>query len=191
MIESNSKIDQRICQVPETQTGFFQPLVADHQFPVGVLPGEGAFHFVAFAVRIPIEPAIQPSDGHGRLRVAAVGADDRNQPLAFDERLIVFGIKPAIQSEAGALQIHADPTGELSQRGEGLGKDSTVVLIHGPDRDRSQDEAMIVRNGYFFFVLLVLVARVANPRSPFLTTVLLPSPWSRLRPRAPVKTGMA
>ena len=179
MIESNPKVDQRIGQVPEAQAGRFQALIADHQLPVGVLPAEGTFHFIPFAVGVPIEPAIQASDRDRRLSVAAVGADDWNQPLACNELLVVFGIKPGIQSEARSLQIDSDPARELPQLAERLGEDSAVVLIDGSHRDRPQDEAVIVRDGHLFFAFLVLVARVADPCSPFLTTVLLPSPWSK------------
>src|ERR1043166_7428256 len=40
---------------------------------------------------------------------------------------------------------------------------------------------MIVSHGDDLLALLMLVARVANPIAPFLATVLVPSPWSRLR----------
>jgi hypothetical protein len=39
---------------------------------------------------------------------------------------------------------------------------------------------MVIRDGDDFLAFLVLVARVANPITPFFATVLVSSPWSTL-----------
>jgi len=50
------------------------------------------------------------------------------------------------------------------------------MVVNGLDGEGPQDEAMIVNDGKLFVAFLVFVARVADPRAPFFTTMFEPSP---------------
>ena len=60
---------------------------------------------------------------------------------------------------------------------QGFGENNGVVLVDGFDRDRPEDEAVIIDDRELFFALLVFMSRVAGAFAPFFTTVLEPSPW--------------
>jgi hypothetical protein len=51
------------------------------------------------------------------------------------------------------------------------------VLVDGFDRDRTEDEAVVVNDRELFFPFLVFMTGVAEAFTPFFTTVLEPSPW--------------
>ena len=50
------------------------------------------------------------------------------------------------------------------------------MLIDGLNRDRTDDEAVIVDDRQLFFTFLVFMSGIAEALAPFLTTVLEPSP---------------
>lgn len=60
---------------------------------------------------------------------------------------------------------------------QGLWENNGVVLVDRFDRGRTEDEAVIVNDRQLFFPFLMFMAGVANALTPFLTTVLEPSPW--------------
>ena len=51
------------------------------------------------------------------------------------------------------------------------------MLVDGFDRNRPEDEAVIIDDRELFFALLVFMSRVAEVIAPVFTTVLEPSPW--------------
>jgi hypothetical protein len=60
---------------------------------------------------------------------------------------------------------------------QGLWENNRVVLVDGFDRERTEDEAVVVTDGELFFPFLVFMTGGADAFAPFLTTVLEPSPW--------------
>jgi hypothetical protein len=60
---------------------------------------------------------------------------------------------------------------------QGLWENNGVVVVDRFDRDRTEDEAVIVNDRQLFFPFLMFMAGVADALAPFLTTVLEPSPW--------------
>jgi len=177
MVKSNAKVDHGIGQQAEAFTDFFEPIIADDQFAVGVLPTKSPFHFVTLLVELTVEPAELASDGDGLLGVSGVRINHRDQPMLFDQGFVLLGIKPGIQGQSGSLEIQADALSKLPQVSEGFGQDHHVMVVDGLDGEGSQDEAMIVDDGKLFVAFLVFVARVADAGPPFFTTMFEPSPW--------------
>lgn len=67
-------------------------------------------------------------------------------------------------------------SGEVHQCSQGFWQNDGVLLIDRFNRDWPNDKAVVVYDGQFFVPFLVLMAGVANPKAPFFTTVLEPSP---------------
>src|SRR5215475_5776601 len=80
--------------------------------------------------------------------------------------------------QIGSSKIQTDRFGHTFQGFEPLRQQHQVRLIDGSHRERRQHIAMVVSHGDDLLALLVFVTRVAKPVSPFLATVLVPSPWS-------------
>ena len=120
----------------------------------------------------PLAPAL------GRLAVAQIFCDVRNQPRIENALPIVRRIKAAIEIEIGTSEAQPNLFGHLLQRLQALRQQGHIRFIHGSDRQGSQDIAVVVDDRDDFLTLLMFVARVANPIAPFLATVLVPSPCS-------------
>ena len=133
MAKCNAKVDHGIGQQAEAFADFFEPIIADDQFAVGVLPTKSAFHFETLSVDLTVEPAELASNGDGLLGVSGVRINHRDKPVFFDEGFVFLGIKPRIQGQSGALEIQADALSKLHQVGEGFSKDHSVMLIDGLD----------------------------------------------------------
>lgn len=74
------------------------------------------------------------------------------------------------------MQVDIQVLRERHELGQRFREKEGIMLVHRLDRDRPQDEAVIVNNGQLFCPLLVLVPRIAEAFAPFLTTMSEPSP---------------
>ena len=77
------------------------------------------------------------------------------------------------------MQVDVQVLRERHELGQRFRENEGIMLVHRLDRDRTQDEAVIIHNGQLFFPFLVLVPRIAEAFAPFLTTMLEPSPCRR------------
>src|SRR5215475_2099241 len=94
---------------------------------------------------------------------------------------MVRRIKATIEVERGACEVQTNMFGDLLQGLQPLRQQDHIRLIDGCHRQGSSHRAMVVRDRNDLLALLVFVPRVPNPISPFLATVLVPSPWSTRR----------
>ena len=95
----------------------------------------------------------------------------------LDEEIpIGLRIKAGIQGESGAGYVEAEALGKLGQARETIGQQAGVMDVDGGDGQGAQDKAMIIDDRELLFPFLVFMARIADIRPPFLTTVLEPSP---------------
>ncbi len=97
MVKGNAKVDHGIGQQAEAFTGFFEPIIANNEFAVSILPTKSTFHLVTFAIDLTVKPAELAGNGYGVLGVSGVGINDRDNPMFFDKGFVFFGIKPGIQ----------------------------------------------------------------------------------------------
>ena len=65
---------------------------------------------------------------------------------------------------------------KLRQLCETVGQQERVMDVDRGDSEGAQDKAVIIDKRYLFLPFLVFMARIADARPPFLTTVLEPSP---------------
>ena len=99
MVKCHAKVDHGIGQQPKSFPGFFEPIVADAESAVGILPTKGTFHFIPFSIDCTVEPSELPGKGYRLLCISAVGVHHRDQPIAFDERFVGLGIKAGIKRQ--------------------------------------------------------------------------------------------
>src|SRR5262249_11966573 len=90
------------------------------------------------------------------------------------------GIKTAIEVEIDAFEVQPDLFGYLFQGAQALREQHHVGLVDRRHGDGRYDKTMVVCDGDDFLALLVLVAGVANPITPFFATVFVPSPCRML-----------
>jgi hypothetical protein len=91
---------------------------------------------------------------------------------------MVRGIKASIEIQRGSSKLQTDRLGHPLQGFETLRQQHHVRRMDGRHREWRPHIAMVVRDGNDLLALLVFVTRVPNTVSPFLATVLVPSPWS-------------
>ena len=96
MGKCHAQVDHGIGQQPKPVPGFFEPIVADAESAGGILPPKGPFHLIPFAIDGTVEPSECPGKSYRLRGVSAVGVHDRDQPIAFDERLVGRGITAGI-----------------------------------------------------------------------------------------------
>jgi hypothetical protein len=89
---------------------------------------------------------------------------------------IVLGIKSRVKIQIGSCECQTNRFGDQLQASQTLRQEHHVGCVHWCNWAWRDDITMVVRNGQDLLPLLMLVARVANPISPFLATVLVPSP---------------
>ena len=99
-------------------------------------------------------------------------------PSGWNDVLVLNGIKPRIQRDGRAHPLKVERLSEADQPGQGFGENDAVIAVDGFDTDGASDEAVILVSGDLFFPFLMLVPRVHEAIPPFLTTVLLPSPFT-------------
>src|SRR5215510_7889663 len=64
MVKCHAKVDHGIGQQPKSFPGFFEPIVADAESAVGILPTKGTFHFIPFSIDCTVEPSELPGKGY-------------------------------------------------------------------------------------------------------------------------------
>src|SRR5262249_41521328 len=119
----------------------------------------------------------------GALAVAWVLFDAGDHPRIKNALAIRFGVKAAVEIDISASEVQPDLFGHLLQSGQTLGQQNHVRLIDGCHGQGSQHVAIVVGHSDDLLPFLVLVPRIPNPITPFLATVLVPSPWSTRRSR--------
>lgn len=75
-VECHAKVNHGIREESEPFARFGQPIIADDQLTVRILPAKGAFDLVPFAVDLTIEPAKFPGNCDWLFGVPAVRVDD-------------------------------------------------------------------------------------------------------------------
>jgi hypothetical protein len=90
---------------------------------------------------------------------------------------IVLGIESRVKIQIGSCECQTNRFGDPLQASQPLRQEHHVGCVHWCHWAWRDDIAMVVRNGQDLLPLLMLVARVTDPISPFLATVLVPSPW--------------
>ncbi len=95
-------------------------------------------------------------------------------------RAMVRGIKTCIKIEIRTCQHHTCHVGHALQCVQSIRSKHHIRFIDWSDRKGRQHIAMVVGDNYDFLALLVLLPRVPDAITPFLATVLVPSPCSTL-----------
>src|SRR5215475_15729898 len=121
-----------------------------------------------------IEEPLAPS--LGALAVPGILCDVGDHARIEHALAIVRGIKASVEIQIGSSKLQTDRVSHLLQRLQTLRQQHHVRLIDGSHREWRQHIAMVVSDGDDLLALLVFVTRVTNPVSPFLATVLVPSP---------------
>lgn len=93
-----------------------------------------------------------------------------------EEIAIGLRVKARIQGDGGLGYVEADALGKRGQIREAVRQQAGVMDVDGFDCQGAQDKAVIIDNRELLFAFLVFMARIADGRPPFLTTVLEPSP---------------
>src|SRR5215471_13745078 len=91
------------------------------------------------------------------------------------------GVKAAVEIDISTSEVQSNLFGHLLQRFQALWEQDHDGLIDGRHRDRRQTVALVLYNGDNLLPPLVFLPREPNPITPFLATVLVPSPWSTRR----------
>ena len=78
-----------------------QPIKANDELAIGVLPAESPLDLIAFLIGQAIKPAELLSDRDRLLRVAPVGVNDWFEVVLGEELAIGLRIKAGIQGESG------------------------------------------------------------------------------------------
>jgi hypothetical protein len=123
-------------------------------------------------IKEPLAPSL------GSLAVARILFDVGDQAGIENTLSDVLGIKARVKIQIGSCEVQTDRFSHSLQGFQTLWQQEYVRLIDGSHWEWRQHIAMIVGDGYDFLPLLVLVARIPDAISPFLATVLVPSPCS-------------
>ena len=78
--------------------------------------------------------------------------------MFFDNLMIRLRVKPGIECESGCAEIHSNTMAKGDKIGKCFGQNRCVMLVDGFRRYRSNDEAMIIGDGQFFFTFLVFMS---------------------------------
>jgi hypothetical protein len=107
-----------------------------------------------------VEPPLAPA--LGRLAVAWVFFDVRDQPRIEDRLAIRLGIEPPVEIEIRARELQPCQPGHPPERFETLRKQNRIRGIDRRHRQGSQYIAVVVNDRDDLFALLVLVAGIAD-----------------------------
>src|SRR6266850_4236345 len=141
-----------------------------------ILPGE-----------CPIDASSQGMDGGieeplasslGALAVAGILFDIGDHARIEDQLPIALGIKSRVEIEISPSKVQTDHFGHPLQSFQTLRQQDHIRLIDGSHGEGRQHIAMVVGHGDDLLPLLMFVARIPKAISPFLATVLVPSPCS-------------
>ena len=177
-VESHTEIDHRIRQEATPLADVREPIIADHQLTIRVLPSKGPLNLVAPSIAGSVKPPKLPSNGDGLLGIATVRRDHWFPLLGFDRVPIAFGVKSGVSGQSRSRKIDPKTTRKSNKMRQGFWENDGIVLVDRFDRDRPKHKAVVVYDGHLFFAFLVFMAGVTNAVAPLFTTVLEPSPWS-------------
>ena len=178
-VEGHAKVHHGLREESEPLARFGQPIIADDQLAGRILPAKGAFDLVPFAVDLTIEPAIFPGKRDWLLGVPAVRVDDGTSAVSPEALLLRLGVNASVEGQCGSMQVEIQVLRKRHELGQRFREHESIMLVHRLDRDRTQDEAVMVNHGQLFFPFLGLVPRRAEAFAPFLTTRLEPPPGRR------------
>jgi hypothetical protein len=115
--------------VTEPRARFFQPLVAYDKAAVGILPAEGLFHLVAFAIGFSIKPPTHPRNSDRLLGIAAIGVNHGDEPSVSHGGFVVFGVESRVERYLRAFEEETDIRGKAKTRLQGLGENNRVIPV--------------------------------------------------------------
>ncbi len=78
--------------------------------------------------------------------------------MCFDKLMIRLRIKPRIQRQGGCAQIQPNTMTKSKKTRKDLGQNRCIMCVDRFRRYRSDDKAMIIGDGQFFFTFLVFVS---------------------------------
>src|SRR5215510_2664408 len=169
-------IDQGVGQQFHAKVSLLQVFKTKQHSLEFILPRKGPSDTCSQRMDGGIEEPLAPA--LGLPAVAGILFDVGNHAGIENALAIVRRIKASVEIQIGSPKIQTDRFGHPLQGFETRRQQHHVRLIDGSHREWRQHIAMVVSDGYDLLALLVFVTRVTNPVSPFLATVLVPSPWS-------------
>ena len=108
---------------------FFPSIVAYDKTAVGILPAEGPFHFVAFAIGFSIKPPKHPRNSDRLFGIAAIGVNHGDQPSVSHGGFVVFGVESRVERYLRTFEDETDSLGKAKKYLQGFRENNRVIPV--------------------------------------------------------------